>query len=408
MDNNGTVDLAISAPSWDAFAGEGKVFLHSGGPGGISPSPLWTITGAAPETGLGRVLAAPGDLNGDGIADLAVTEDGVGAPHPGRLQTYLGAPGGPSFAPSWTLLGDASWIPGSHRVAAPGDTNGDGYDDLIATARREALFGQRRTSIHLFLGSPSGLAAEPTWVITDTQEDPFNYLFVAAGDLNHDGFDDAARFAPCDDDRRRTGIRVHLGALGGLHATPDQCIFTGEQLCIEQGGLTGIGDLDGDGFDDLALGACPTPALPFPGGRVLIFRGSPNGAEAQPTWEVGGDQPGMDFGWTIAGIGDTNHDGYADLAIGAPSRSNTRGAPTGRIFVYRGSPVGPVLSYETSPDVAASFGFSIAAGDLNGDGLPELVVGGPYRNDATGAVWVLDGAVDCDDHDSSRTPTSGC
>jgi len=160
--------------------------------------------------------------------------------------------------------------------------------------------------------------------------------------------------------------------------------------------LTALPDINGDGKDELLVGA---PGYQFSGadaGRVYLWYGGTELTEApDETWH--GVAPER-FGWVVASIGDVNHDGEADWAVGAPL-SNAGAAASGRVYVFYGDDPLP-----TTPDLTISgqaagdwFGYSIsAAGDFNGDGRDDFVVGAPYSNrraaDA-GAAYIIYGAI---------------
>ena len=146
------------------------------------------------------------------------------------------------------------------------------------------------------------------------------------------------------------------------------------------------GDVNGDGYDDVIIGA------PFygTGGAAFVFHGSASGLSATPNWIGTGDKSGIMFGYSVAS-GDVNGDGNSDVIVGAPSWYETY--PTllrGNIFVYFGSSAGLSTTPNwTSVDFVtnintlsrvyrSSFGYSVASGDVNGDGIDDIIVGAPY------------------------------
>src|SRR5207245_396329 len=146
-----------------------------------------------------------------------------------------------------------------------------------------------------------------------------------------------------------------------------------------------VGDVHGEGFEDLLVGA------PGDGqGRVFLFYGSSSGRFNAPDWSVEGTQitrtlrtvPAL-FGSSVAGAGDLNRDGFADFIVGAPGYDfdaiQTNIGSRGAVFVYFGSPSGPTLAWSvegSNAPLATGFGESVAgAGDVNGDGFADVVVG---------------------------------
>jgi hypothetical protein len=156
------------------------------------------------------------------------------------------------------------------------------------------------------------------------------------------------------------------------------------------------GDVDGDGFPDLLVGAPLDDARGTEAGRAFLWFGGPR-MSAEPNL-VFDDSKGFDhFGWSVAGIGDVNGDSYPDVAVGSPDDDPT-GAESGAVYVYFG---GPSMDEVFDLKLAAAkgddrFGFSISkAGDMNRDGRDDFVVGAPFGDDTgtdVGSVYLFLGA----------------
>src|SRR5206468_4227124 len=133
-------------------------------------------------------LASAGDVNGDGLDDVI-----VGAPYydvQGRAFVYLGTASGPAIQPAWVVDGVQSRFGAS--VSSAGDVNGDGFDDVIVgePGANVTTPGRPSGQASLFLGSPSGLATTPAWIGQAGQFQRFGASVSSAGDVNGDGFDD--------------------------------------------------------------------------------------------------------------------------------------------------------------------------------------------------------------------------
>ncbi len=137
--------------------------------------------------------------------------------------------------------------------------------------------------------------------------------------------------------------------------------------------LANAGDVDGDGYADVLVGA---PAADSRRGRVYLYLGSPHGPAASPAWSAAGENEGDEFGRAVAGAGDVNGDGYADVLVAAPKYPPRFPHPLGRIYLYLGSPAG--LARAPTWKVVGDYGLGHAvagAGDVDGDSYPDVIAG---------------------------------
>jgi hypothetical protein len=288
------------------------------------------------------------------------------------------------------------WVGGFAVFAAAGagDVNGDGLDDLITGGYKHLPAG--RVAVHF--GSPSGLGPAPDWrQVCDQEDAQYGYAVAPAGDVNGDGYADVVVGAPY-----YVGGTGEQGRAFVYHGSPTgpgrQADWTADgELAHGRFGysVAGAGDVNGDGYDDVIVGARAESWESDPA-RAYLFLGSPSGLSPTPTWFVEHDA-GTAFGASVDSAGDVNGDGYADLVVGAPY--DNAGANTGAAYVYHGSPDGPETTASWSAFGVygdAVLGGSVSgAGDVNGDSFADVIVGSPSANRGTnrdGRVFVYLGS----------------
>ena len=376
LDGDGVPDLAVGAPGDEAGAvwilflqPDGSVKAHtkiSETSGGFGGALEWADD-------FGSALAALGDLDGDGVGDLAVGASGDGD-------------------------GPAGWSPGRGAVWIL-------FLDVDGTVKSE-------TKISSTAGGFVGPLADV---------DRFGTALAAPGDLEGDGIVELVVGAPGDDDGGQD-----RGALWILSLDSDGTLLAERRISDSAGGLGGVledrdglgrvltapGDLDGDGVPELVAGLPWSADATDPGSLLVLFLGA--GGEVVSHQAIGpgqGDFHGFlrqydQFGQSVAGIGDLDHDGVSDLVVGAARDDGGAAFPhtdTGAAYVLllradgtcrahwkisaaQGGLVGPL----PSPSL---LGMSVAdLGDLDGDGAEDVAVGAIFDPDGgfhTGACWVL-------------------
>lgn len=157
----------------------------------------------------------------------------------------------------------------------------------------------------------------------------------------------------------------------------------------QQGQAGGFADFDGDGIDDLLVGA-PYARGEGTVGALLVYRGNAGGFDAKPAWVLTGDD---NFGYRVKNIGDADGDGKADFAVAAYNGNGSEVSLSGSITVFKGGAGGAIIARVAGEDALDKFGLSITAGDFDGDGKPELVVGAPFNSPSPalyqkGAVYI--------------------
>lgn len=288
------------------------------------------VSGQAGDFGFGITVVQPGDLNGDGHEDLAVgatTFDAAGGAIPGRVYVYFGGPGADA-TPDVVLTGESVGDRFGYALAAAGDVNGDGSRDLIVGAYQNDARGANAGRAYVYFGGP-GLDSVPDLVLNG----------ATAGD--------------------QFGIAV-----------------------------AGVGDVNGDGRDDLLVGARFNATGGFQAGRAYVFFGGTS-LDAVPDLVITSTTPGERFGFTVARAGDVNGDWRDDFLVGAYLNS-AHGLEAGRAYVFFGGPgvdatSDLVLDGESAGD---HFSDGLAGADVNGDGRSDILVGASQRAGATGRAYV--------------------
>jgi len=392
VNGDGYADAIIGAPgASNGQAGEGIAYVHYGGAAGLSMPPSVTLEANSAGAAYGSRAASAGDVNGDGYADVI-----VGAPlnGSGRAYLYLGGGGGLSSVPANTLTGGSQF---GASVATAGDVDHDGFADVIVGAPGSG-------EAYVFRGSAAGLIGTPHIILS---EPPSTGLFgcsvSTAGDVNGDGYSDVvvgARLA--SNGEANEGLAyVYLGSTTGI-VVPFQRRLEANQANADFGvSVSGAGDVNGDGFFDVIVGADLWESGQTDEGAAFIFHGSGAGTVAAISATLQRNFTDGRMGRSVAEAGDVNGDGYADVVVGIPLGENPAATPDeGLVCVYRGSSAGIAAAAfdQLEPNLPGyQFGAAVCGGgDVDGDGYSDVIVGAPRANPAVvdeGANYWYRGAV---------------
>ncbi|WP_159396901.1 FG-GAP-like repeat-containing protein [Sorangium cellulosum] len=327
--------------------------------------------------GFGSSLSCAGDVDGDGLADIL-----VGAPssdaHNGEARLYF-SDGGEDFSGRFVdrLSGMREDGQFGGSVAAVGDVNGDGFDD-VAVGEWAAPYA------YLYMGDASGRLSRSVELSLGVSAQDLSAMASSAGDVNGDGFSDVMVSFVSSSSARHQTVRLYSGGPGAtLDAEPEMELMPPTEDSSFASAAASAGDMNGDGFGDVIVGS---PGID----RAYIYLGSPEGLNPVPDLTLDG-QGSTSFGLVVASAGDMNGDGFGDVAVGTADYVGSPGA----VYVYAG---GAGAALDNRPDVAFhapalgdGFGSVLgSSGDLNGDGYSDLVVAAPSGD----AVYIFLGQSD--------------
>lgn len=393
INGDGYADLLVGARTWEsviAEVSEGAVFVYYGSATGVALTPSLTLQPDHANDNFGSNVACAGDINNDGYSDILVGAYLAEYPtyQEGAVWVYVGSAAGLNTTAVHRLERNTSAAHFGRSIAGAGDVNGDNYSDVVIGAPDWLNVNPDAGAAFVYYGSATNLGAginpAPSLTLFGSTftNGSFGWSVTCAGDVNADGFSDVAVGAYIDQNGQvqEGTVRVFHGAAGGLNTVP-ATIIESNQANAWMGRWVGTaGDMNGDGYGDLLIGVeqWTNPEALEGAGFLYLGSGAGVGTTASLVFEL--NAAGANVGSCIGTAGDVNGDGYSDMVVGA--RIYGLG---GAAAVYHGGPysVNPTSSRTWTGGVGGNhLGWSVAnAGDVNGDGYADALVGAP---DATG------------------------
>jgi hypothetical protein len=336
VNNDGKDDIIVGAPSYD---GKGRVYIFFGDDGTPSTANV-VITGGASGDSFGASVSGAGRYDDDSIDDIVIGATGDGASDEGMIYIFVGRS-------SWTGIDDASdrdyEATGENSgdnfgcsVSSAGDVDNDGDDEILVGA---TSYSSSTGKAYMFYGDDGDMSVwDQTW--TGSSSGDIFGIVSSAGNVDGDSYDDIIIGAMWASSQYGQAY-IYFGSVNGPSSSADVTI-TGESSSNRFGqSVSDAGNVNGDGYDDVIIGASGAGS----DGKAYIFNGrsswsSTYGASSASVILVGETDPANEaFGASVSSAGDYNKDNYDDVIVGSAYESALGGGDyeeAGRAHIFFG------------------------------------------------------------------------
>jgi hypothetical protein len=333
VNGDGYADVVIGAPE---SGGTGRAYVFHGSAGGLSPAPALTLAGSVASR-FGHAVSTAGDINSDGLSDVL-----IGAPSAALVFVHLGTVTGTDPVPHATLPGPHAGSNFGWAVATAGDVNGDGYSDIVCGAPNYANGQANEGGAFVYHGSEDGLIVTVARTLeVNVPNALMGFSVAGAGDVNGTGYFDVVVGAPdfTNVQAQEGAVFFYRGSASGLIVTTPVPRTESNIAGARYGySVAEAGDVNGDGYADISVGAPYNTTGQLEEGRTYVLQGRPsplNPATASSQFHES-NVIGRRYGWSVAGGGDVDGDGYSDIISGSPNALSTF-ADEGAFTVLRGN-----------------------------------------------------------------------
>ena len=386
VNRDGFNDVIVGAPNFDNGQNdEGAAFIYFGGAGVFDTEADARLEINQVGAKFGQSVAGAGDVNNDGYADVIVGADRFDTLviDGGAAFIYFGGPG------EFDINADSRLSPGQaqaqlgYSVDGAGDVNGDGFSDVIVGVIHFSNGQSDEGAALIYFGGMGAFNVNHDALLESNQTGALmGWSVASAGDVNGDNFADVMVSAPAYGNNGQSNegaVFIYFGGSGMFNVIPDAQLEGNQVNAYFGESVSAAGDVNGDGFADVIVGAFLYDNGQADEGAAFIYFGSSGVFNITPDGLLESDQVSSGFGYTVGGGADLNGDGFADVMVGAYQYDSGQ-VNEGVVGVYYG---GSGSNFNPGVDVFlqsnranAEWGSSVASlRDVNGDSFGDVIVG---------------------------------